>query len=501
MKKDFSYWYRLKFNQLDATPPKEVWENISSELDRNEVWVKVNNELEGIARRKTIYRSIAYVSVFLILIGLGGLFLTYQTDFKTVSLRELASGKSGYNSVNEKNVKSSAPQNIKQKPESVGKRISEPFFHFIDKEKIKQNVSSDNKTISEAENDFGNDQEKSIIKNNKPLVLKVKDENSTKNKIYKTEETSQKSPAKKQPNLENIVNTASDDLNKTRTQNTGYLLSNAYSENEPPKRVSLSNSEPIPNAYDSTLILQQTPVFLSLMVPLQVTLSEKRDSVKPVNLIDLKDYTPTKNLIIGNSFTLSNTWLLNSDTYNGFDKNNLNQTNFSFGNAYAALLGYSFSNKYTLQTEWLINNKQEQNYIIYCEGKQLQKQIKINYTNFNLLIKKKGNERTLKNKWPVTLNYIAGIQYGRIKSISRTVNDKTKSITHRYKKNNYSIILGAEYQLTIKQLWMVSAGIRADIGLRNIYAGTSKIPASFNRTYNSSLGVNIGVSYIIPFKL
>lgn len=492
MKKNFSYWYRLKFNQLDATPPKEVWENISSELDRDEVWVKVNNELEGIARRKTIYKSIAYLSVFLILIGLGHLFLTYQTDFKTVSLRELASVKSRYNSVDEKNVKSSAAQNIKQKPESVGKRISEPFLQFIDKEKIKQNVCSDNKTISEAENDFGNDQEKSIIKNNKPLVLKVKDENITKNKIYKIKETAQKSPAKK--------HTESDNLDKTHTQNTGYLLSNAYSAEEAPQTVSLSNSQPIPNAFDSTLVLQQIPIFLSLMVPLQVTLSEKRDSVKPVNLSDLIDYTPKKNLVIGNSFTLSNTWLLNSDTYNGFDKNNLNQTNFSFGNAYAALLGYSFSNKYTLQAEWLINNKQEQDYVIYCEGKQLQKQIKINYTNFNLLIKKKGNERTLKNKWPVTLNYIAGIQYGRIKSISRTVNDKTKLITHRYKKNNYGIILGAEYQLTIKQLWLVSAGIRADIGLRNIYAGTATIPTSFNRTYNSSLGINVGVSYIIPFK-
>lgn len=441
MKNDFSNWYRTRFNQLDANPPKEIWENIANELDIEEVWTNVNFELKKKSRRKVILRNTSYLIMLLLLFGTGALFFYHQAD-------------------------SIKPTSIAQYPSNHSDNI---IF---------------NKKSHFSHLEVNNNDKKTAIHKNKA----ASNDPSEKIKIVEV----------------SFANKISQRLNENQKQrkNTEHFSKEANSDLVDSKTITPAiHSEINQTVFDSIINPNSTSAVLSAMVPIQIHLLEKNDSViGSIELIGLPNDSQSKCLIIGTAFTYSNSWLLNSDTYDGFNKNNLNQTNLSFGNSYAVVLGYDLSTKYTLQTEWLINDKQEQDYIRYYEGKQVQKKIEINYTHFNLLLKKKKIKSAFKNRIPASLNYLAGIEYGYIKSVYRTVNDKTRLVTNRYRKNNYSLILGVEYQLTIKQWWLISAGLRADIGARNIYAGNAIIPASFNRTYNSSIGLNVGINYIIPLK-
>ncbi|MDP1745683.1 MAG: hypothetical protein Q8L90_08905 [Bacteroidota bacterium] len=460
MKSELSEWYRTKFNQLEANPPKEIWGNISNELDIEEVWQNVNLELKKKSRRKLILINAFYLLTALLLFGTGTLFFYYQTDLiEHHSISQYPGNYSNHTVFNKTNYSSHLE------------------VDNIDKTRTGQK----NKITSLLE--VNNNNDKKTVHHHNSLV---------------SSDPSQK--IKLLP--KDFVNESPKHLNSKQKKNTKHFLKNTNPDLISSKNTSSSTYGIIKQNISDSIVIPNYPSFpLSAIVPVQVFLPEKKDSaVSFIELAYLPNNAPLKCLIIGTSFTYTNSWLLNNDTYDGFNKNNLNQTNLSFGNAYALLIGYDLSNKYTLQTEWSINNKQEQNYVRYNEGKQMQKKIEINYTHFNLLVKKKEMRFLFSNRIPVSLNYIAGIQYGHIKSVFRTFNDKTRLITDRYRKNNYSLVLGVEYQFSVKQLCVISAGLRTDIGLLNIYAGNGTIPASFNRTYNSSIGLNIGINYCIPMK-
>lgn len=438
MKSELSNWYRTKFDQLAEDPPKDIWESISNELDTEEVWENINLELQRKSRIRSIKKNLSYSGVFLLLFG-GGIFFFYH---QTKSVKTLP---------------------VAQYP-------------WVDS-KIK--VFNTNNQLS---------------------YFKANDSHDKKVGLFNP----------------NIISSHSSEKIKLVT-NDGHAYQNLKKDKEQRKKGKFSlvkyNSDPaekqnsffflneITPTMDSTGNSKNVSMALFDIHPIQSFLSEKKDSIdNSIELVCLPKEGDVKNLIIGTTFIYSNSWLFNNDTYEGFSKNNLNQTNLSFGNSYAVLLGYDLSNYSTVQAEWSINNKQEQDYVRYYEGKQVQKKIIINYTYFDLLLKKKEPKLVFKKRIPVSLNYIAGIQYSYLKSVSRMINGNTRSVKNRYRKDNYSLVVGVEYQLTVKHLWVISSGLRADIGLRNIYAGNGVTPASFNRTYNSSIGLNVGINYTIPIK-
>lgn len=421
MKSEFSNWYRTKFNQLDNDPPSNTWENISNELDIQEVWTNVHFELQKKSRVRLLKRNLSYLTGVLILFGSGMLFFYYQTN----AIRNIPLAK--------------YPWNYSHNDDKNITLFNSTITSKYPSEKIKL------VTVNIASKYLNKEQKK--FKNRKLILTEINSELAEKN-------------------------------------------SSIHIQNEIKRDVT-----------DSTNNSKDISPTMFAVLPIRVYLPEKKNSVaNSMELFCLPNEGYSKSLIIGTAFTYSNSWLFNNDTYDGFNKNNLNQTNLSFGNSYAVLLGYDLSNNYTIQSEWSINNKQEQDYVRYIEGKQVHKKIIINYTYFDLLIKKKEARFAFKNRIPASFNYLAGIQYSYIKSISRTINGNTRSVKNRYRKDNYGLVLGVEYQLTIKHLWIISSGLRADIGMRNIYAGNSVTPASFNRTYNSSIGLNVGINYVIPIK-
>lgn len=520
MNSEFSHWYRAKFNQLDDSPPKAVWENISNELDIREVWTNVDSELQKISRRKAILRNISYLVISLLFFGSGALFYYYQTDLLKSAPIALYSLTKSNNSISQEK-KYFSHLNVNNKKITDNKNKAATFTEVKNNNEIADNkhkstsyievnnndkkiLVNKNKVKSYLEKNNDDDKTPGIINNIASSDLAIKKDD---NKIVGHENNFKANDPSEKIKLfsGSSENKDSKSLNENQTQNKNgkFVLTESDSNlSDSNTTATLINSEIKQDVFDSIINSRNTSITLLAMAPIQFHIPEKHDSaLNSMHLICFPNEVQSNHLIIGASFAYSNSWLLNNDTYEGLNRNNLNQTNLSFGNSYAVLLGYDLSDKFAIQTEWSINNKQEQDYVRYREGKEIQKNIEINYTHFNLLVKKKEMKSAFNNRIPASLNYLAGIQYGYIKSISRTINGNTRSVENRYRKDNYTLVLGVEYQLIIKHLWVISSGVRADIGVRNIYAGSAIIPASFNRTYNSSIELNFGINYIIPIKI
>jgi hypothetical protein len=429
MKKDFSHWYKTKFNQLNDAPPDDAWENISNGLDLDEVWKGVNSELNKKDKRKAFAR----ITIPLVLLVSAGSILFYLT-------------------------------NKKGKDNNKTELAQQALANNLKIQKVNTKNITGNETTANDEI-FGGISKSTI--NNK--LSEKKTENLT--PIGQTKE-------KLTPVIER-KNTA----NKHLLRSQHLKISNTAEKN-----------------------LLMTTITL-LLVEVNTTDDRFIDSLIHRKLNDSiinnkKIATKADNsLIVGVAFANANTWLLNNDTYSGLRAGTLNQTLFSYGKSYNVLLGYNLSNRYCLQTEWVINNTHKQQYIDYKNGHQVNRNLRIDFTQLTILMKKKNEAYYFSNKLHTSFNYLAGLNYSYVKSFTQQTDEVISSVKDDYKNNQYNLILGLEYQLFITPSWIFSSGIRTNIGLQNIYKGNTYNPSNnSNKTYDSSIGLTVGIAYQIHRK-
>jgi len=438
MEKDFLKQYKNKFNQLNSTPPDDAWENIANDLDIDEVWQGVDAELNKRDRRNSAVKITATLALFVSL-G-GGLFLLTNKNV-------------------EKNKKQTVSQN------TVASDLKE--------EKTKEeDILSDGATTTSALGAVS----KSTGKNNLSIT-ETKLNNGLKQKG------------------ENFVV-----VNSRKNNGNSKSLTPEYDVLTPLNNTGNSDNA-INRATEKNMLMATiAPLFAQLTtnnIDITDSLIHQKINDSVYRGANKFEATDAHSFIVGIAFANANTWLLNNDTYNGLKAGTLSRTVFSYGKSYTVLIGYNLSNKYCLQTEWVINNTHHQKYVDYKQGHEVSRDLKVDYTQLNVLMKKKNEAYHFGNKLKTSFNFLAGLNYSYVKSFTEQTDESVNSIKNDYRNNQYNLILGLEYQVFIRQSWIVSSGIRTNIGLQNIYKGTSTVPSGFNKTYDSSLGLNVGISYQI----
>jgi hypothetical protein len=83
----FSEWYKEQFNKLNEEPPVDIWDNISDNLDIEDVWTKVDSKLDVIEKRKALaIRGLFVLSLLLLFFVIGNVFLNiYKYSSKMTS--------------------------------------------------------------------------------------------------------------------------------------------------------------------------------------------------------------------------------------------------------------------------------------------------------------------------------------------------------------------------------------------------------------------------------
>lgn len=482
----YNNWYKKQFNNLNEKPPMEVWNNISNQLDMQDVWKGVDSKLNSIARRKIIIRRTSYsLLLLLLLVFFGNYIIHYRRDGenKTVIANKSDKKLEMKNSFASGNHQQVQRENNRQTNNSSSKN------NKAENQSAVYNNQSANQTgtlsprelssIKVSESDVKTSglktQSESYMSNNSSTV---------KTSILKTE--NQHTLPTNEPIVTGSIVKDSINVKGERTTQVATLSGSNIFPN--------TNTE---NGIDELLLF---PINISFIY---VNLN---DSIIPQLVLNNYNADSSNHVIqpsLSNRFngwyaggigSINNTWLFNQLAFDGLSSNSLDQTNLNFGYAYGVSFGYNFNSNYGGEINWYVNSQQGQTYHRYNEGQYQTNHVKLNYSIVNLTLKHRKDGIS---KWfnvPKSNNLIIGINCGFLTKSDNDLEPKgTKSL---YSSVDYGLRLGYEYEILAFKRIIFSTALNGDFGLKNIYKGNSLTPGNFNRTHTASLGLQLCIKYL-----
>ena len=202
-----------------------------------------------------------------------------------------------------------------------------------------------------------------------------------------------------------------------------------------------------------------------------------------------------KGLHVAAVYQLHSKWISKQNTYESFGKNKLSYT-FGLGNAYGLAVGYDFSSIFGMQIEYIAQSEHGQDYEEIIKKKVVKKSMALNYTQFPLLFKLKSSRMSGFTNKPLVINYLAGIQYGVLKSAQLTVNNQSMDISNRFLHTDFAAIFGVETDVFLSHRLFFSSGIRFEYGLKDINAEGWKMQNA-GKSQNILSGISFGLHYMV----
>ncbi|MBS3806039.1 MAG: hypothetical protein KGY60_00915 [Bacteroidales bacterium] len=195
----------------------------------------------------------------------------------------------------------------------------------------------------------------------------------------------------------------------------------------------------------------------------------------------------------GISGEVGNSWLLSNKTIYSIRKSPYSSASPEVGKSYGIMGGASLNDHFDVQAEALFTSETGQKYREYTNGQVLHNQILLNYTSLKITGRYKifGSSFQL----PVSHHLVLGTYGSYLKNAQQQTDGQTKNIKGAYKNYNLGVVVGYELDTHIAPNYSLSAGLRFNPGFINIYEGTSMLPAQFNKTYSSSVNINIALKY------
>lgn len=192
--------------------------------------------------------------------------------------------------------------------------------------------------------------------------------------------------------------------------------------------------------------------------------------------------------------SFKNTWLLNQETFDGLKPESLNTTELVVFPDAGLILNYSLSKKWDLQTDAFIYSSTGQEYKDYIFGHYSTKKIILRYSTIAISAKyRTGGARHPATRSSV--NFLAGGYVSLLHRAEQKINTDIKEIRTEYTKFDYGIRLGAEYELQLNDQLSVAPGLTLSLGLPNIYKGTGTIPGFIRSTRNGNAGFHLSFYY------
>ncbi len=188
----------------------------------------------------------------------------------------------------------------------------------------------------------------------------------------------------------------------------------------------------------------------------------KHNVINAVGLIGKPKKNRTNGLYFGSFYGVHVSRLLNNQALNATKNVEDLQYRMHSGHSYGFVSGYDFSSSWGIQTEWTVKSLEGQN-IKYKPLESVtyrETQINLTYTNVPVLVKYRFTRTARLTKQPTTLNLLAGVQYGVLKSAEINLNNPTIH-SNLLKKSTWGIIGGLDYDVYLSRNYFLSFGARA----------------------------------------
>jgi len=193
----------------------------------------------------------------------------------------------------------------------------------------------------------------------------------------------------------------------------------------------------------------------------------------------------------GVSGELGKSWLLSNKTIYSMTSSPFSSANPSDESVFGFNGGVKLSERWAFELGASFNGNKGQIYKEYTDGQLVTNQISLNYSSLNIKGKYKFISKT--SNLPVSHNLVFGTYLGYLSNADQKIESISNNIKSDYKNYDLGLILGYEIDAHILPNYTLSTGVQIDPGLINIYKGNEELPASFNRTYNASIGINISI--------
>ena len=198
---------------------------------------------------------------------------------------------------------------------------------------------------------------------------------------------------------------------------------------------------------------------------------------------------------IGPSFGFNNTWVLNRK-----DDRDERSADYKmkFGTSYGIALGYDFNGHSGVEIDWIMSSNEGQAFETKTElGSSISK-VKLNYTRIPVIFKYRMSKMS-GNGTPIAVNYLMGMQYGRLNWVN--VDDNIDFLKPAdFSEHEWGILFGLEYDFYLNDNYSLTLG-----GRGNITTDINTFPLlsndNFNNLHNFSLGITARFNYLFkPHK-
>jgi hypothetical protein len=193
----------------------------------------------------------------------------------------------------------------------------------------------------------------------------------------------------------------------------------------------------------------------------------------------------------GLSGELGKSWLLSNKTIYSITESPYSSANPANESSFGFLGGVKLNDKWTVELATILNDNRGQIYREYLNGQLITNKYNLKYSSFSIKGRYKIISKTL--NLPVSHNLTFGTYMGYLNNASQIIESESNNIKPDYRNYDFGLLIGYEIDSQILPNYTLSTGVQIDPGLINIYRGTEELPASFNKTYNASIGVSISI--------
>jgi len=202
---------------------------------------------------------------------------------------------------------------------------------------------------------------------------------------------------------------------------------------------------------------------------------------------------------------LNNTWILREESkeeppanpfarYMAPPYNEPPDYRLQFGTAYGLSLGYNFNRVYSIGVEFIPQSREGQAYTVNTPDGQETQHINLTYTRIPVWFKYRVSQISPVINLPASVNYLMGVQYGRLNDLEIDPN-LTNYKADDFSKNEWGLVFGMEYDVALGQHYKLSLGSRGSISTE-MNTFPFFMSREFNTPVNFYLGINARFNYV-----
>lgn len=195
-----------------------------------------------------------------------------------------------------------------------------------------------------------------------------------------------------------------------------------------------------------------------------------------------------ENFSLGPVIAYNNSWLLNNETRSSFDQGSLISTSPTYKQNLGIALHYSFNDKSAFASEFHFISKVGQQYNTFSDGYYLKMGLELSYYKLYLQYQR--------NFFPHQQNLLSNltVKTGLYGGLLHRKNGEIRHTESIYKSFDYGIRFAFGQEKRIGRM-IIGYGISGERGLTNIFMGSDKMPARFNKTYTLNFGPYLNFRY------